>query len=291
MRVLVTGRQGQVATALGERLDAELIWAARPHFDLADPASIERFVAQAAPDLIVSAAAYTAVDKAEDEPELAMTINGEAPGLLARAAARRGAPIVHLSTDYVFDGSGQRPWREDDPVGPLGVYGATKLAGERAIAAEGAPYAILRTAWVYSSFGANFVKTMLRLAESRDRITVVDDQIGCPTSALDIADAIAAVVRKWQAEGPDGTQGIYHIAGSGSASWADLAREVFRLSRERGGPFAEVEGIPTAQYPTRATRPANSRLDCAHFESAFGFAFPAWQASLAEVIARLAPQA
>ena len=185
MKILVTGRDGQVAQSLAERHGGyELVFAGRPELDLADAASIERVVAAINPALVISAAAYTAVDKAEDEPELAMAVNGDGPGVLARAAAKIGAPVIHLSTDYVFDGSLDRPWREDDPVAPLGVYGATKLAGEQAIDASGATYAILRTAWVYSPFGANFVKTMLRLAETRDALNVVEDQQGCPTSAL-----------------------------------------------------------------------------------------------------------
>ena len=175
MRILVTGRNGQVAQSLAERAGPahQLIFADRPDFDLADTASIERTVVKVRPDLVFSVAAYTAVDKAESEPELAMAVNGNGPGVLARAAARIDAPIVHLSTDYVFDGTSDHPYVENDPVGPIGVYGATKLAGERAVAESGARYAILRTAWVYSPFGQNFVKTMLRLAADRDVLNVV----------------------------------------------------------------------------------------------------------------------
>lgn len=290
MRILVTGRDGQVSTAIQERLtDADLLFADRPEFDLADAASVARTVADASPDFIVSTAAYTAVDRAEAEPELAMAVNGDGPGVLAAAAARIGAPLIHLSTDYVFDGSGDRPWREDDAVNPLGVYGATKLAGERAIAASGASYAILRTAWVYSPFGANFVKTMLRLAEGRDTIKVVEDQIGCPTSALDIADAIAAMVWQWQVKRTPPKHSIYHIAGSGCTNWAEFARAIFAMSADRGGPHAAVSGIPSSDYPTAATRPANSRLDCRRFAAEFGYAFPDWRTSLQEVMARLVP--
>ena len=189
MKILVTGREGQVATSLAERGEGrDLVFVARPEFDLADGESIGRVIGEAKPDLIISAAAYTAVDQAEDEPELAMAINGEAPVHIGRAAAAIGAPVLHLSTDYVFDGSGERAWTETDPTGPIGAYGKTKLAGEQALAASGATYAILRTAWVYSPFGNNFVKTMLRLADSRDALNVVADQHGNPTSALDIAD-------------------------------------------------------------------------------------------------------
>ena len=212
------------------------VFAARPDLDLADPASIARIIEAAKPDIVISAAAYTAVDQAEDEPELAEAINGEAPGHIGHAAAKVGAPVLHLSTDYVFDGSGERAWRENDPTGPVGVYGRTKLAGEEALAASGATYAILRTAWVYSPFGGNFVKTMLRLAESRDTLNVVNDQNGNPTSALDIADALLAVADRWQAEPAHGANAIYHFAGTGSTTWADFARAIFAESARHGGP-------------------------------------------------------
>lgn len=287
MRILVTGRDGQVARSLAERgAGHEMIFAGRPELDLADPDSIARTVEAASPDLIVSAAAYTAVDQAQDEPDLAMAINGEGPGLLARAAARIGAPIIHLSTDYVFDGALDRPWREDDPVAPLNVYGATKLAGEQAVAASGAAYAILRTAWVYSPFGTNFVRTMLRLAETRDELPVVEDQLGCPTSALDIAEAVLAIATTWHAEPKRGTGEVYHFAGGGETSWAEFAQAIFAESTLRGGPAAEVKGIPAANYPTKARRPANSRLDCGKFTRDF-YAPPPWRDSLRAVMARL----
>lgn len=289
MRILVTGRNGQVARSLAERAGPaqELIFVERPGFDLADPASIARTVEQVRPDLVFSVAAYTAVDKAESEPELAMAVNGGGPGALARAAAGIGAPIVHLSTDYVFDGSGDRPYREDDPVAPLGVYGETKLAGERAIAASGARYAILRTAWVYSPFGNNFVKTMLRLAADRDELRVVEDQRGCPTSALDIADAMLCVADAWASNPGKGTDTVYHLAGSGETNWADFARAILAFSAARGGPSASVTGIPTSAYPTPARRPANSRLDSSRFAATFGYRAPEWRVSLEPVVARL----
>ena len=288
MKILVTGREGQVARSLAERGSAhELVFAARPDFDLADAGSIARTIENARPDLVISAAAYTAVDQAEDEPELAMAINGEAPGHIGRAAASVGAPVVHLSTDYVFDGSGEHAWREEDPTGPIGVYGRTKLAGEQALAASGAAHAILRTAWVYSPFGNNFVKTMLRLAESRDALNVVKDQYGNPTSALDIADALLAVAGRWQDAPGHGTNAVYHFAGTGSTNWADFARAIFDSSRKRGGPTCEVTGIPSSDYPTKAQRPANSRLDSAKFADTFGHAAPRWQESLDATVARL----
>lgn len=289
MKILVTGRDGQVAQSLAERQGGhELVFAGRPNLDLADPASIERTVAAVNPALVISAAAYTAVDKAEDQPELAMAVNGEGPGVLARAAAKIGAPVIHLSTDYVFDGALDRPWREDDPVAPLGVYGATKLAGEQAVAASGAAYAILRTAWVYSPFGANFVKTMLRLAETRDALNVVEDQFGCPTSALDIAEGIMAVVAGLQ--NGRGANAVYHLAGTGETHWADFARAIFAESAKRDGPSAEVTGIPSSGYPTRATRPANSRLDCTRLAETFGYRAPHWAESLGVVMDRLLPR-
>lgn len=290
MRILVTGRHGQVASALVEQSGAhELIFAARPDLDLADAASIERVVAAVRPDLIFSVAAYTAVDKAEDEPELAMAINGAAPGVIGRSAAAIGAAVVHLSTDYVFDGSLDRAWREDDPVAPLGVYGASKLAGEQALAGSGADFAVLRTAWVYSPFGANFVKTMLRLADSRDEISVVADQYGCPTSAVDIGNAMMAVADCWADRARPGANRLYHFAGTGETNWAGFAEAVFAESAARGGPCARVVPIGSSDYPTKARRPANSRLDSTAFATSFGYRAPDWRSSLASVIDRLLP--
>ena len=288
MKILVTGREGQVAQSLAERgRGRDLTFAARPDFDLAAVDSIGRLIAQAKPDLIISAAAYTAVDQAEDEPESAMAINGEAPGHIGRAAAAIGAPVLHLSTDYVFDGSGERAWTEEDPTGPIGAYGKTKLAGEEALAASGATYAILRTAWVYSPFGNNFVKTMLRLAESRDALNVVADQHGNPTSALDIADALLALADRWQDEAGHGANEIYHFGGTGTTNWADFARAIFAESAKHGWPTCEVTGIPASDYPTKAARPANSRLDCSKFERTFGHSAPRWEDSLTQTVARL----
>ena len=292
MKILVTGREGQVAQSLAERNAAlatphELVFAARPEMDLADPASIARSIGAAQPDLVISAAAYTAVDNAEDEPDLAMAINGDAPGIIGKAAANVGAPVLHLSTDYVFDGGGERAWRENDPTGPIGAYGQTKLAGEEALAASGATYAIVRTSWVYSPFGANFVKTILRLAEIRDTLKVVDDQYGNPTSALDIADALFVVTDRWQAEPGHGANALYHFGGTGTTNWADFARAIFAESGKRGGPTCEVSGIPGSDYPTKAARPANSRLDCAKFTEYFDHAAPPWRKSTSKTITRL----
>lgn len=288
MKILVTGREGQVARSLAERGQAhELVFAARPRFDLADPASIGRMIADVRPDVVISAAAYTAVDQAEDELDIARAINAEAPGHIGRAAAAIGAPVLHLSTDYVFDGSGDRAWREDDPTGPLGIYGETKLGGEHALAASGARYVVLRTAWVYSPFGSNFVKTMLRLAETRDALNVVADQHGNPTSALDIADALLAVADRWAREPDHGADETYHFGGTGDTNWADFARTIFAESERYGGPTCTVKGIPAADYPTKAERPANSRLDSVKFAETFGHSAPRWQDSLAATVSRL----
>ncbi|WP_341860064.1 dTDP-4-dehydrorhamnose reductase [Qipengyuania sp. GPGPB31] len=288
MKILVTGRAGQVAQSLAERAGShKLVFAARPGFDLLDPASIEATIAEVQPDLIISAAAYTAVDQAEDEPELAMAANGEAPGVIGRAAAKVGAPVLHLSTDYVFDGSGERAWAETDPTGPIGIYGKSKLAGEEALASSGAPYAIMRTAWVYSPFGSNFVKTMLRLAETREELNVVADQYGNPTSALDIADALMTVVNRWHDAPEHGANAVYHVAGRGTTNWADFARAIFSESAKRGGPSCTVNGIATADYPTKAIRPANSRLDCTRFHEMFDYTAPKWDSSLRDTIARV----
>lgn len=285
MKILVTGRDGQVAQSLAERAHGhELVFAARPSFDLLDPSSIERTMAEVRPELVISAAAYTAVDQAEDEPELAMAANGEAPGIIGRAAAKIGAPVLHLSTDYVFDGSGERAWREDDATGPIGTYGKTKLAGEKALAFSGARYAILRTAWVYSPFGNNFVKTMLRLAETRDALNVVADQYGNPTSALDIADALMVIVNRWQGDPLPGADAVYHFAGTGTTNWADFARAIFAESAARGGPACTINAISSLQYPTKAIRPANSRLDTSRISQVFGYTAPRWECSLATTL-------
>lgn len=291
MRIAVTGKTGQVVTSLIERGAAaghEVIALGRPELDLADPASVLRVIADAAPDVIVSAAAYTAVDKAESESELAHAVNGAGAGTVALAAKALGVPLIHISTDYVFDGKGDRPYRESDPTGPTGVYGASKLAGEEAVLTaypEGS--AVLRVAWVYSPFGGNFVKTMLRLAGDRDEISVVADQVGNPTSALDIADGVVKVATNLVADADPALRGIFHMTAGGEATWADFAEGIFAASAARGGPSAGVKRITTAQYPTPATRPANSRLDCGKIATAHGVVLPDWRGSLETVVARL----
>lgn len=291
MRLIVTGTQGQVARSLIERVGVagvELVAVGRPELDLADPASVASAFANARADVVVNAAAYTAVDKAESEEELATAINGVGAGLVAEAARRIGAPIIHLSTDYVFDGSLDRPYREDDPPAPIGAYGRSKLAGERAVAAAHPHHTILRTAWVYSPFGANFVKTMLRLGETRPQINVVADQRGSPTSALDIADAILAVAAKLSSA-PDkrGLVGTFHMTGTGEASWAEFARAVFSEAELHGRLPGAVVDILTEQYPTPARRPKNSRLNGARLREVYGAVLPDWRASLKSCVGRL----
>ncbi|WP_457093746.1 dTDP-4-dehydrorhamnose reductase [Microvirga sp. P5_D2] len=291
MRIIVIGQEGQVARALAERASAHGVTAVRlgrPRLDLADPSGIEDILRETGGDMIVNAAAYTAVDQAEKEPELAQAINGIGPGVVAGAAAAMGLPVIHISTDYVFDGTLDRPYRESDPVNALGVYGASKLMGEQAVATEAQDHVILRTAWVYSPFGKNFVKTMLRLGSEREELGVVADQVGSPTSALDIADGILGVGRKL-IENPQNRslRGIFHMAGSGYASWAEFAAEIFASSARLGGPAAKVRPIETADYPTPAKRPANSRLDCTKLTDAYGIVLPPWQESLSACVQRL----
>lgn len=290
MRLVVTGSRGQVARSLLERASRhpgiEVVAVGRPELDLEDPATVLPALAAAAPDLVVSAAAYTAVDRAEAEPARAFAVNEAGAGHVAAAATRLGVPVVHLSTDYVFDGEGQGAHAETDPTGPQGVYGASKLAGERAVARANPRHFILRTAWVYSPFGANFVRTMLRLAGEREEVAVVADQWGNPTSALDIADAILHAAPAMRA-GDGGLCGIYHLAGSGETSWHGFACHIFAASRARGGPSARVKEIATADYPTAAKRPRNSRLSSARFAAAFGWTAPDWRRSTEEVVARL----
>ena len=291
MQILVTGREGQVARSLAGRApghDVELLMLGRPELDLAGPAdAIVAAIEAARPDAIIAAAAYTQVDKAESEPDLAFAVNENGARAVARAAAKLRVPLIHLSTDYVFDGSKTEPYVEDDMTAPAGVYGASKLAGEHAVLAEQRNSAILRTAWVYSPFGANFVKTMLRLAETRDEISVVADQHGNPTSALEIADAVLSVAVNLVERNEPELRGVFHTTAAGEASWADFAEAVFDTSARGGGPSATVNRISTAEYPTAAKRPANSRLDCSRLEQIHGIRLPDWRESLKVVVERL----
>ncbi|MEJ2815629.1 dTDP-4-dehydrorhamnose reductase [Caulobacter sp. CCG-8] len=280
--ILVFGRNGQVAQELARLADTSgraMSFAGRETLDLADHGAIEGLVASVAPAAVINAAAYTAVDRAETESEAAYALNRDAPAAMARACAARGLPFVHFSTDYVFDGALERPYVETDATGPTGVYGASKLAGEQAVGAVGGLAAVLRTSWVYSRHGANFVKTMLRLAADREELGVVADQLGRPTWARDCAEA--ALRTADALAGTPTLAGVYHLSGAGDATWADLASAVFDISASRGGPSARVRPIATADYPTPAQRPANSRLDCGKFESALDWRGRPWRDSLA----------
>lgn len=294
MRVVVTGREGQIARALAERAaqaGATLIALGRPELDLERPETIAAALAAARPDVVVNAAAYTAVDLAESEEARAFAVNAVGAGAVAAAARALGVPVIHLSTDYVFDGNAARPYREDDPTGPVSAYGRSKLGGEQAVATATPDHAILRTAWVYSPFGKNFVKTMLRLGRERAEVSVVDDQLGCPTSALDIADAVFAVARNLVAAPDQPTlRGLFHMAGQGEASWADFAEVIFSEAAAGGRRPVAVRRIATADYPTPARRPANSRLDGARLASVHGTTLPHWRGSLIVCVARLLTQ-
>ncbi|MDB5579881.1 MAG: dTDP-4-dehydrorhamnose reductase [Bradyrhizobium sp.] len=295
MRIVVTGREGQLARALAERggeLGHEMVLLGRPEFELTSaPAVISAVIAAARPDVIVSAAAYTAVDRAESEPGLAFAVNADGAEAVALAAREIGAPLVHLSTDYVFDGTNPRPYVEGDLTGPRSVYGASKLAGEQRVAAAYADCVVLRTAWVFSPFGHNFVRTMLRLAETRPEIGVVRDQCGNPTSAFDIADAVIAVAGNLAADRDPRLRGLFHLTSPADASWAEFAARIFALSAMHGGPAASVRPITTADYPTPALRPANSRLDSALILAQHGIRLADWHDSVAPVVARLLAQA
>ncbi|MCL6697316.1 dTDP-4-dehydrorhamnose reductase [Sphingomonas sp. NSE70-1] len=291
MRIVATGRDGQVVTSLRERAEAaghELIALGRPELDLAgNSAAIIRAIVEARPDVVISAAAYTAVDKAESEPALARAVNVQGPTAVAEAARLLDVPLLHLSTDYVFDGTKPSPYCESDPTNPAGVYGQTKRDGEEAVLSAHDNVAILRTAWVYSPFGSNFVRTMLRLAADREEVGVVADQFGNPTSALDIADGLLAVAHNLRASANPAMRGIFHMAGCGSASWADFATAIFEASASARGPTARVRPIETKDYPTPARRPSNSQLDCTKLDRLHGVRLPDWRGSTEGVVIRL----
>ncbi|RTL72626.1 MAG: dTDP-4-dehydrorhamnose reductase [Hyphomicrobiales bacterium] len=281
MKLLVIGREGQLARALAAELparpDITATFAGHAEADLAQEASLREVVARHAPHLVINAGAYTAVDKAEDEIEAARAANATGPGHLAELCAARGIPLIHVSTDYVFNGRLDRPYREDDATDPLGSYGRSKLEGEERIAAALSQHVILRTAWVHSPWGKNFVKTMLALGATRDELRVVDDQIGCPTYAPHLAHACLDVAHKILTAPDAGVWGTFHCAGSGETTWYGFAREILRVAARSSARDVRVTPITTADYPTRAVRPANSRLDCAKFAKTFGLSLPAWE--------------
>ncbi len=282
-RILLIGRNGQVGHELVQALAplGEVIAADRASLDLRDEGAIRTLVRQLRPGLIVNAAAYTAVDKAETETDLAFTINARAPAVLAQEAASLGAWLIHYSTDYVF--AGDRPqgaYVETDPTGPVNAYGRSKLAGEEAIAAVGGPHLILRTSWVYGVHGANFVKTIIRLAREREKLSIVADQVGAPTSSRLIAETTAQLAAQLPDDGDDAVSGIYHLQGAGEASWYEFAGTIvdrLRLSDAQEVRCREIAPIPASAYPTPAQRPANSRLDCGKIARAFGVQLPQWQ--------------
>jgi len=280
MKVLIFGKTGQVAQELA-RLDGQFEFAGRDIADLSNPDQCADLILSTDADAVINAAAYTAVDKAEDEESLANIINGDAVGSMANASAKKGIPFVHISTDYVFEGTGTKPWSPLDPVAPQNAYGRSKLLGEEQTQAAAGTYAILRTSWVFSAFGNNFVKTMLRLADTRDALTIVGDQIGGPTPAAGIARACATIAQSL-ADQPE-TAGIYHYSGAPDASWADFARNIF----QQAGRSVDVTDIATADYPTPAKRPLNSRLDCSATKRAFGIERPDWRAAVADVLKEL----
>ena len=292
MRLYVIGGEGQVARSLREAAagDNDIVFgcAQRPDVDLLRPASIAQALADFRPDIVVNPAAYTAVDKAESEPDQAFALNRDGAGAVAAAAANQGAPVIHFSTDYVFDGTKDAPYVESDPVNPRSVYGRSKLEGELAVAAANPRHIILRTSWVYAPFGTNFVRTMLRLAAERDQLRVVDDQIGCPTYAPDIAAATIAIAKKVTGGGWNPKfAGVTHLAGPDALTWYAFANDIVRGAALRGGRSVPVNPIATSDYPTPAARPANSRLSTARLASVFDVRLPPLERSLADCLDRL----
>jgi len=281
--ILVTGGTGQLASALAT--SAGVVRIGRPEFDFDRPETIEAAFLAAAPRLVVNAAAYTAVDAAESDADAAWRANRDGPAILARLCAQVDIPLIHVSTDYVFDGLKPAPYVETDPVAPQGVYGASKLAGEEAVLASGAKAIILRTAWVYAATGKNFVRTMLAVGKTRPRLTVVGDQHGCPTTATDLADAILAIVARLDATGwQSDYSGVFHAAGSGETTWHGLAVATFDEAGRHGANVPEVAPILTTDWPTPAKRPANSRLDCSRLNDVFGVRLPHWRDSLTRTV-------
>jgi dTDP-4-dehydrorhamnose reductase len=292
-RILIFGRNGQVGWELCQKLTGlgDVIAVGHSEADFTRPESLRKVVREVAPRAIVNAVAYTAVDKAETEPELATAINATGPGVLAEEAARLGSLLVHYSTDYVFDGTKPKPWVETDTPNPLSVYGKTKLAGDQAIQSSGCEYLIFRTTWVYGARGSNFLLTMLRLAKERPELRIVDDQIGAPTSSESIAEATASVLAQVLAHGSNGIKGrsgIYNMTNRGETSWFGFARSILtRASSDFGMPVPNLIPIPTREYPTPAERPLNSRLCCQKIEDAFGVKLPHWEDALARVFEKL----
>lgn len=289
MRIVVTGREGQLVRSLLERGQGrDIVALGRPELDLETPGSARATILAAKPDLVINAAAYTNVDAAEDETERATRINGDGAAEVAAAAREAGAPVIQISTDYVFDGSAAEPYSEDAPTNPLGAYGRSKLAGEEQVRAANPDHVIVRTAWVYSPFGRNFVKTMMTLAETRDQLNVVADQRGNPSSAFDLADGLLSLADTLARDNRAPLGRTYHLAGTGPTTWFDFATRVFAECARLGLPSATATPIPTSAFPTKAKRPSNSMLGCARFERDTGFRMPDWRVSVAGVVDRIA---
>ncbi len=285
--ILVTGGAGQVATELAARAGGRVARVGRPGFDFDRPESLAETFEAVRPSLVVNAAAWTAVDAAETNEEAATRANRDGPAELARLCAEVGIPLIHISTDYVFDGWKGAPYAEDDATAPTGVYGATKLAGEQAVLAAWNRVAVLRTSWVYAATGKNFVRTMLGAAQKTDTLRVVGDQRGCPTNAGDLADAILAIAAQMAAGWQPRYAGVFHAAGTGETTWHGLAVATFEEAARHGRRMPTVNAIATADWPTPAARPADSRLDCSKLERTFGVRLPAWRPSLARTVASI----
>lgn len=287
LRILISGQNGQVSQALQHSLKdlGDLIVLGRDQLDLSDPESIRSVVREIQPDLIINAAAHTTVDQAESEPDLAYAINATSPGIFAEEAAALGIPFIHYSTDYVFDGSKDGAWTETDTPNPLGVYGSSKRAGEQAIEKAGGQFLILRTSWVYSLTGRNFLLTMQRLLQEREKLTIVADQIGAPTWAGTIAQSTRQLIERWR-EGQRVAWGVYHLTASGDTSWFGFAQAIGQELIKAGKPCAKLEPIPSSAYPTPAARPLNSRLDCSHLQQEWGVSQPDWHDALLECLAQ-----
>lgn len=289
MKVLIFGRIGQLGTELARRpwaADTELTFLDRDQIDVGTPAAVRGVMATTPCDLVINAAAYTAVDKAESEPDAAYAVNRDGPAAMAEACAARGIPLFHVSTDYVFDGTKATPYTEDDPLAPLGVYGRSKCEGEQAVRDSLGQHIILRTAWVYAAHGHNFVRTMLRLASERPELRVVADQWGCPTAAADLAAALHMLAVRYERERTL-AWGTYHFTGQGETTWHGLAERVVELAAPTLGKRPRVQAITTADYPTPARRPVNSRLDCSKMTATFGITARPWEQALAEVVRAL----
>lgn len=290
LRLVVTGRTGQLARALSERglaTGVQILCLARPQLDLESPGAVAPLIARARPDVVINAAAYVGVDAAEAAPELAMRINGEGARSVAGAAAQLRIPIIQISTDYVFNGALGQPYREADATAPLNAYGASKLAGERAALAANPRCVIARTSWLFSPFGGNFVSTMLHLGQTRPSVRVVADQVGAPTYALDLADALIIMAQRLRAE-PDNAalSGVFHVAGSAQATWAEFARAIFALAAARGRSPVEVVDITSKDYGAAAERPADSRLDSTKLANVYGLRLAEWRVALPPCIDR-----